>query len=36
MDIAGIPYVMILLVAGIACGLINTLASSGSAVSLRS
>ncbi|MEA2782010.1 MAG: uncharacterized protein QOK29_3554 [Rhodospirillaceae bacterium] len=34
MDIAGIPYVMILLVAGIACGLINTLASSGSAVSL--
>jgi uncharacterized protein len=32
--LAGLPYALILLAAGIACGLINTLASSGSAVSL--
>ena len=29
-----VPYVMVLLIAGIACGFINTLASSGSAISL--
>ena len=29
-----IPYVMVLLIAGVACGFINTLASSGSAISL--
>src|SRR4030081_2221171 len=29
-----VPYIMVLLVAGIACGFINTLASSGSAISL--
>jgi uncharacterized membrane protein YfcA len=31
---AVVPYIMVLLVAGIACGFINTLASSGSAISL--
>ena len=34
LTLAGLPYGLILLAAGIACGLINTLASSGSAVSL--
>jgi uncharacterized membrane protein YfcA len=29
-----VPYIMVLLVAGMACGFINTLASSGSAISL--
>src|SRR5258706_10373622 len=31
---AHLPYILVLLIAGIACGFINTLASSGSAVSL--
>ncbi|HET9377820.1 MAG TPA: hypothetical protein VFO40_22805 [Chthoniobacterales bacterium] len=29
-----VPYIMVLLVAGMACGFINTLASSGPAISL--
>lgn len=31
---AHLPYILVLLIAGIACGFINTLASSGSAISL--